>query len=72
MRTNEHTGRRFWAGRVRTLGGEIDVVADPELVGDEPTPEAIISVGGWIAGRVREARAVGRPARGLGRLLRRR
>jgi hypothetical protein len=44
--TNPHTQQMFWWARVRTLGGEYDVVADPGVV------EGVIVQGGVIGGSV--------------------
>jgi hypothetical protein len=55
-RTNAETGLGFWSGRVRTLGGEVDVVADVEMVGGDPPVGAVLVVAGWLSGRVDETR----------------
>jgi hypothetical protein len=66
VRTNAATGATFTHARIRTLGGELDVVAATEDLPDAPAPGAIVRVGGWTTGRVRSARALPKPQkRGL-------
>ena len=73
IRENETTSRPFWAGLVRTLGGEVDVVADLELLDGEPSPGAVVSVTGWLTGRLKYVDSSGPPPRsGLLSRLRRR
>ena len=52
LRANDETGSSFWAGRVQTLGGEMDVVADPAFVDGEPPTGAVLRFGGWLSGRL--------------------
>lgn len=49
---NPATGLLFHWARVRTLGGEIDVVADPEVVHGVPQVGGIISGAFWISGTI--------------------
>lgn len=53
--TNPHTSLTFHWARVKTLGGEYDVVADPAIVDGEIIPQGIVSVSGWVSGRVMPA-----------------
>jgi hypothetical protein len=50
-RTNP-AGTAFWWMRVRTLGGEVDVVAQTALVAAEPVPGGIVSGEFYLSGRV--------------------
>ena len=52
LRRNDITGLDFWWARVRTLGGEVELVADPSTV--KGTAEVGSIVGGdvWLSGRV--------------------
>jgi hypothetical protein len=49
---NETTGDAFWWARVRTLGGEIEVVADPVLLTGPVTPGAVVQGSFWLSGRL--------------------
>ncbi len=49
--TNEHTGATFSWSLVKTLGGEIDVVADKELLSKEIIPGGIISGSFWLSAK---------------------
>lgn len=49
---NSHTDKPFYYAKVQTLGGEIDIVADPELVTEEITDESIISGSFWLTGQI--------------------
>lgn len=40
---NPHTDEYFYYAKVKTLGGEFDVVADPELLNDDITAGNILS-----------------------------
>lgn len=53
--TNPHTSLTFHWARVKTLGGEYDVVADPAIVDGEIVPQGILSVSGWVSGRIMPA-----------------
>jgi hypothetical protein len=53
LRTNSETGRRFWHVLVRTLGGEFDIVADPEVIQGEPVEEGVVQGSFWLTGMVR-------------------
>lgn len=50
--TNPLTNGRYIWMRVRTLGGEIDVVSDPELIETTPVRGAIASGSFWLCGRI--------------------
>ena len=50
--TNPHTGQDFYHARVKTLGGEFDVVADPELVTQEIKVGSILSGSFWLTGKL--------------------
>jgi hypothetical protein len=47
---NTHSGVDFYCFAVQTLGGEIDVVAAPELVTELPVEGGIISGTFWLSG----------------------
>ncbi|WP_459966891.1 hypothetical protein [Paenibacillus sp. JCM 10914] len=49
--TNEHTGATFYWALVKTLGGEIDVVADKGLLRKEMIPGGIISGSFWLSAK---------------------
>jgi hypothetical protein len=51
-RTNPATGLGFWWARVRTLGGELDVAADPATVEGEVTPGGVVHGEFWLSGRL--------------------
>lgn len=51
---NPVTGLPFHHLHLRTLGGEVDVVADPELVAAPPQVGGVAQVTGWLSGRVVE------------------
>ena len=48
---NQFTKQKFYRLRVDTLGGEVDVVADPELFETEPVLNGIINGGFWLSAR---------------------
>jgi hypothetical protein len=50
--TNPHTERTFYWARVRTLGGEFDVVADPEIVEGAIVVGGVIGGSAWLSGRI--------------------
>lgn len=50
--TNEFTGLKYEWALVKTLGGEIDVVADPSLMSEEIHPGGIISGSFWLSGKI--------------------
>jgi hypothetical protein len=50
--TNGHSGRKFHHVHVRTLGGEYDVVADPEVVRGEPLLSGVVQGVFWLTGRL--------------------
>lgn len=52
MKINPFTGQGFWHMCVSTFGGEVDVVADPELVTGIPQAGGIINGLFWLSGRV--------------------
>lgn len=49
---NPYTNEYFYYAKVKTLGGEFDVVADPELVTEELTEESIITGSFWLSGQI--------------------
>ena len=50
--TNPVTSQRFYWARVRTLGGEVDVVADPQVVRGKVVKGGIIKGTFWLSGRL--------------------
>ena len=50
--TNKVSGVKFYSFLVETLGGEVDVVADPKLVKEEPKIGGIISGQFWLSGKI--------------------
>lgn len=55
LKTNEHSGEKFYCFLVETLGGEVDVVADPKLISSEPKIGSIVSGQFWLSGRLVES-----------------
>jgi hypothetical protein len=53
-RMNETTGDPFWWARVRTLGGEIEVVANPVLLSGPVSAGAVVQGSFWLSGRLRD------------------
>jgi hypothetical protein len=51
---NPVTGQGFYWILVDTFGGEIDVVADPEVVEGEIVPGGIVKGSFWLSGRILE------------------
>lgn len=49
---NAYTGAFFYHAKVKTLGGEIDMVADPELVDHEICVGGVVSGSFWLSGRL--------------------
>ncbi|MFL6208864.1 MAG: hypothetical protein ACJ74W_08445 [Pyrinomonadaceae bacterium] len=54
--TNPASEREFCWAHVRTLGGELDMVADPDLLAGYLTKGGIVSGSFWLSGRVLAAR----------------
>lgn len=52
LKKNSLTQEEFWWFSVETLGGEIDVVADMNLVRETPKQEAILRGQFWLSGRI--------------------
>ena len=52
LRTNELSKENFYWLLVETLGGEVDVVADPKLIAVEPQIGGIIAGQFWLSGRL--------------------
>jgi hypothetical protein len=50
--TNPTTGGTFYWAHVRTLGGEIDIVVDPEVLNGELIQGGIVQGTFWLSGRV--------------------
>lgn len=51
-RTNTLTDRTFYWALVETLGGTFDVVIDPQLLPELPSPGGVISGSFWLSGRI--------------------
>ena len=49
---NTYTGGFFYHMKVRTLGGEFDLVADPELVDQEICAGGVVAGSFWLSGRL--------------------
>lgn len=56
LKTNELSNEKFYWFLVETLGGEIDVVADPKLVKEKPSIGGIVSGQFWLSGILNEFR----------------
>jgi hypothetical protein len=54
LKTNELTKEKFYWFLVDTLGGEIDVVADPKLASIEPRAGGYLNGQFWLSGRLLE------------------
>ncbi len=54
LTTNQLSGQDFYHFLIETLGGEIDVVADPKFVTQEPKIGGIVSGQFWLSGRIYE------------------
>jgi hypothetical protein len=52
--TNPVTCQRFYWVKVRTLGGEVDVVADPQVVRGKELCGGVVRGAFWLSGRVIE------------------
>lgn len=52
LKTNKFTGAKFYWFLVETLGGEIDVVSDPNYIKNEPRIDSIIHGSFWLTGRI--------------------
>jgi hypothetical protein len=52
LKTNALSGEKFYWLLVETLGGEVDVVADPKYVPHEPSIGGIVSGQFWLSGRL--------------------
>ena len=50
--TNPVTGREFCSAKTRTLGGEIDVVADPALLNGLLIEGGVLTGSFWLSGRL--------------------
>lgn len=51
-RVNPYSGGGFWWLQVATLGGQVDIVADPALVESEPCEGGIAQGSFWLSGRL--------------------
>jgi hypothetical protein len=51
-KTNKNTGKYFYWILTETLGGMIDVIADPKLIKQEPEKGWIVSGEFWLSGRI--------------------
>lgn len=61
VRINPATGNPFRWARVRTWGGELDVVAEPSLIEGEVVEGGIVRGAFWLSGRVHFDEAEPRP-----------
>ena len=52
LKKNQLSGGNFYWFLVETSGGEIDVVADPKLIPQEPQTGGIIYGNFWLSGRI--------------------
>lgn len=52
LKTNQLSGEKFYWFLVETISGEIDVVADPKLIQNEPNIGGIVSGQFWLSGRL--------------------
>jgi hypothetical protein len=52
LKTNSVSKEKFYWFLVETLGGEVDVVADPKLLASEPKIGGIVSGQFWLSGRL--------------------
>jgi hypothetical protein len=52
LKINQLTGEKFYWFLVDTLGGEIDVVADPRYVSQEPQIGGILHGTFWLSGKL--------------------
>jgi hypothetical protein len=51
-RVNPFSNGPFWWIKVKTFGGEIDVIADPNLIAAEPRVGSIAKGSSWLSGRL--------------------
>ena len=51
-RTNKFSGAEFCWFQIETLGGEIDVLADPNLIKIEPALGGIVRGSFWLSGKI--------------------
>lgn len=49
---NSFTGRAFWLADVQTLGGNLNVLCDPELIEGTPLPGSIVIGDVYMSGRL--------------------
>ena len=54
LKRNERTKANFYWFFINTLGGEVDVVADPKLIAGEPQIGGVVSGQFWLSGRLME------------------
>lgn len=52
LKTNSFSGENFYWFLIETLGGEVDVVADPKLIEREPKIGGIVNGQFWLSGRL--------------------
>lgn len=52
MLTNPFTQRSFHWARIRTLGGEVDIIADPDIVKGRIVRDGIVRGTFWLSGRL--------------------
>lgn len=52
VKTNPVTNLKFYWARIHTLGGEMDVVADPQVVQGEMVVDGIVYGTFWLSGRI--------------------
>lgn len=51
-RENPVTGLQYWYIHVQTLGGTIDIVADPQVVEGEPVAGGFVQGNFWLSGKI--------------------
>lgn len=52
LKTNELSNEKFYWFLIETFGGEVDVVADPKLLSNEPQIGGIVKGQFWLTGKV--------------------
>ncbi|MCD9189293.1 MAG: hypothetical protein LUM44_22945 [Pyrinomonadaceae bacterium] len=52
LKTNSLTNEKFYHFLVETAGGEIDVVADANLIKEEPQTGSVVSGQFWLSGKI--------------------
>jgi hypothetical protein len=56
LRTQRHenpiTAAAFLSARIRTLGGELDAVVEPDVVKGKIVPDGVVTGSFWLSGRL--------------------